>query len=391
MAALTFTVSCTPEVKLPTTQDFPPILTEPAPALPLALEQRGEIVSQSELTNLDHRISAFSHAWRATYQSVSAFTGEQTHVSGAFFVPNGPAPDGGWPVIAIAHGTTGTANGCGLSSQPDLRNHGATITDFLKSGHAVAVTDYQGLDDEGKHPFLEPRTAAFNVVDSVRALRALDPSVSPRWIAYGLSQGGQASWASAEEDKQYGDGLVLLGAVALAPAANITGLAELALRHELTKEQLPIVPMVIAGLATYDPTVVLSDYLRGEAMEKLETINGCGPDADKARAAVRAEDVGPTTQAGSDTLTRALQRIELPQRPSDVPLLVINGSKDLTVMPAWTDAAVKRSCDLDVQVEHVVIDDVGHNDLFGAPPVYRTTTDWIADRFSDKPTTPNCS
>jgi len=390
VAALALTASCSGDVEMPSTGDHAPIVTQAAPLSPQVWDQRGQLIGKSDLTDLGAGLSGFQRAWRATYGSVSAITGDQTQVSGAFFVPNDPAPDGGWPVVAIAHGTTGTTKGCAPSSESDLRGNAATVAGFLKSGYAVALTDYQGLGDDGKHPYLEPRTAAFNVIDSVRALRALEPSVSARWLAYGVSQGGQASWATAEVNRQYGDGLVLVGSVALAPAANITGFAELALHHRLTKEQLPIAPMVIAGLATYDSAIVPADYLRGTALDNLPAITGCGPDADKYRGEIQQADVGPTTQADADTLTKALQRIELPQGRSDVPLLVVNGTKDLTVLPAWTDAAVERSCALGEKVEHTVVDDLGHNDLFGAPAVSQETTAWIADRFGDLPATPNC-
>jgi hypothetical protein len=34
---------------------------------------------------------------------------------------------------------------------------------------AVAATDYQGLGAPGVHPYLDAKTAGFNVIDSVRA------------------------------------------------------------------------------------------------------------------------------------------------------------------------------------------------------------------------------
>ncbi|XGU21097.1 lipase family protein [Rhodococcus sp. 3Y1] len=72
------------------------------------------------------------------------------------------------------------------------------------------------------HPYLQPDTAAFNVIDAVRAARNVVPDTSTRWATLGLSQGGQASWAAAEEADTYGDGLEFVGAANLSPAADIS-------------------------------------------------------------------------------------------------------------------------------------------------------------------------
>ena len=87
----------------------------------------------------------------------------------------------------------------------------STVIAFLTDGYAVAMTDYQGLDDVGVHPYLEPWTAAYNVIDAVRAIRNLSADVSSNWAAYGVSQGGQAVWAANEINAEYGHALKLVG------------------------------------------------------------------------------------------------------------------------------------------------------------------------------------
>lgn len=370
------------------TADYPPIVVSPAPIASGVWQQRGEVTAQSAFTDSDSTLADVQQrALRATYRSVSAVTGRQTEVSGAFFIPKGLAPEGGWPVIALGHGTTGAVNNCGLSSVPDLRGYAPLVAGFLASGYAVAVTDYEGLGPDGAHPFLEPRTAAFNLIDSVRALREVDPSVSSRWLAYGISQGGQTSWAAAEFNSWYGRPLDLVGAVALAPAADVVGLSELAYRHELSSEQLTIAPMVIAGLARYDASIDVSQYLRGTSLRLLDVLIGCQPSAPRDRAtATTQEDVGPTTAANARTLTDALRRIALPQRPLSVPLLVLNGLEDRTILPQWVSEAVGRSCELGGTIDHREVRDAGHGDLQPGSELPQ----WIADRFAGKPAESNC-
>lgn len=373
----------------PPTADHPPIVVPPAPIAPQVWTDRGHIVSATPLTDLESTLAAVKQgASRATYFSVDATTGQQTTVSGAFFTPQGQPPRDGWPVIALAHGTTGASNGCGPSTTPDLRGDAGLVAGLLQGGYAVTVTDYEGLGSDGSHPYLEPRTAAMNLIDSVRALRGLDPAVSDRWLAYGVSQGGQASWAAAEFAAWYGDGLDLVGAVALAPAANIVGFSELAFRHQLTRAQLMIAPMVVAGLARYDSTIDASKYLRGDSLSALSSLIGCSiPDALARASLISSQDVGPTTTAEAQVLTDALRRIALPQRPASVPLLVINGLNDHLVLPQWVDAAVARSCTLGDRIQHRQIAGADHTDL----KFDDTVRSWIGDRFAGKSAPTNCS
>lgn len=368
--------------------DYPPIVVPPAPIAPTVWQQRGELVTASPIVSVDSVLSAVhQQAIRASYSSVSAVTGQQTSVSGAFFIPKGLPAAGGWPVIALAHGTTGAVNNCGLSPTPDLRGYAPLVAGFLANGYAVAVTDYEGLGPSGAHPFLEPRTAAFNLIDSVRALRALEPAVSSQWLAYGISQGGQTSWAAAELNSWYGGSLNLVGAVALSPAADVAGFSDLAFRRELSNEQLMVAPMVIVGLSRYDSSVDVSRYLRGPSLRLLDALIGCQPSVATDRAnVITPEDVGPVEADSAQTLTAALRRIALPQRPLSVPLLVLNGLKDQTILPQWVSDAVTRSCELGGTIDHREFGDAGHGDLQPGPGLLS----WIAERFAGKPAQSNC-
>ena len=45
------------------------------------------------------------------------------------------------------------------------------VLGFVKSGYAVALPDYQGLGEDGVHPYTDAKTAGLNMIDAVRALR----------------------------------------------------------------------------------------------------------------------------------------------------------------------------------------------------------------------------
>lgn len=151
--------------------------------------------------------------------------GKPIVVSGYVLVPKGEPPEGGWPVLAWAHGTTGVADICALSGVyqdgPAYSYHAAAmgaLDPWLEQGYAVVATDYQGLGTPGGHPYMNADSQLHTVVDSVRAAHHLLPdSLSANWLVLGHSQGGAAALAVAAGGQAYGSELQLQGAIAAAP------------------------------------------------------------------------------------------------------------------------------------------------------------------------------
>jgi hypothetical protein len=278
------------------------------------------------------------------------------------------------------------------------------VQSFLAEKYAVALTDYEGLGESGSHPYLEPRTAAFNTIDAARAMRGISETVSARWVAMGYSQGGQAVWAANELNSYYGNDLQLQGSVALAPATNLTGVADLVSSGWLTDEQRAQFPLGLVGVARYNPGLDADSFLHGAAEYFRTLLSRCEPPDDQestvpqfevpvARTAVvnrlrDANDVKPATPQDVVTLREALRRVALPQRPLDKPMLVIIGDDDAQVLPDWVRSTVSRSCALGAQIEYLQIPNTGHNDL--VPRVADTVNRWTADRFAGTPATSNC-
>jgi alpha-beta hydrolase superfamily lysophospholipase len=395
----------------------PPLPSAPAAApvvVPLpdisgdVWDSRGHVVHEEPYDDppLDDREWVLGEAWRAVYTSVSGVDGGVREVTGAFFVPSGTAPDNGWPVISLAHGTTGIGHNCGPSRQPDLEDYGPMVESLLADKYAVALTDYEGLGESGSHPYLEPQTAAFNTIDAVRAMREISPAVSARWIAFGYSQGGQAVWAANELNSYYGNDLQLQGSVALAPAVNLTGTADLVWSGSLTVAQRARFPMGIVGFGRYNPNLDEDVFLHGSAEAFGEQLSYCERNGSRTSTRSRdttlapipwrtvvdrlrdANDVKPDSPEEVAKLRDALRRIALPQRPLDKPMLVINGEQDAVVLEDWVQSAVSRSCALGGRIEYLPIPGAGHLDLI--PKVAQTTQRWIADRFADKAAPSNC-
>ena len=365
-----------------------PLATQPPAVGDAQLAARGALASEAALPPPGSvTAEELGAAASAVYFSTSGVSGARTEVSGTFFVPAGTPPPEGWPVVAWAHGTTGITQGCAPSMSANLWGDGGRVTSFLSFGFAVAFTDYEGLGERGEHPYLEPRTAAYNVIDSVRALRNLFPAVGTRWVAVGPSQGGQAAWAVNEVNRSYGSGLDLLGTVAMSPAVELSDLAAQATAKSLTPSQFLLLPLVIVGLSRYDPSIHVERFLRGDAVDLRESLIGCGLDLESARAQLtNAEDVGPTGVRDENDLRDALRRIALPQGPLSAPMFVVNGLNDDTVFPEWVSVAVKRSCRFGGVIQHDEVPSVGHNDLGSDELVLG----WINDRFAGSPAPSNC-
>ena len=391
---------------LPSAPDATPIVSPLPNVAGDVWDSRGHVVRQEPYVDapLDDRDSVLGEAWRAVYTSVSGVDGGVREVSGAFFVPPGPAPVNGWPVISLAHGTTGIGHNCGPSRQPDLEGYGPMIESFLADKYAVAVTDYEGLGESGSHPYLEPRTSAFNTIDAVRAMREITPAVSARWVAVGYSQGGQAAWAADELNSYYGNGLQLQGSVALAPSVNSTGAADLVRSGLLTDAQRASFPMALVGGARYNPNLDADAFLHGAADYFREQLSYCEPDDQSTGGPIGtpapvpwgtvvnrlrdANDVKPSSPQDVAALRDALRRVALPQRPLDKPMLVINGEDDAVVLPEWVRFAVSGSCALGGQIEHVQIPGTSHYDV--ETNSAQMTQRWIADRFAGTPPPSNC-
>src|SRR5215211_6878564 len=117
--------------------------------------------------------------FRILYSSTNGMDGKTpVVVSGAFFIPKGTPPVGGWPLIAWAHGTTGIADICSPSWQARSYRDVSYLNRWLEQGYAIVATDYQGLGTPGPHPYLTVRLEAYSVLDSVRAVRRASRDVA---------------------------------------------------------------------------------------------------------------------------------------------------------------------------------------------------------------------
>lgn len=352
----------------------------------------GSLKSAATIPTIDRRITAVSEtAARITYTSQSGIDGSSQLVSGTVFVPRGKPPEGGWPVVAFGHGSTGVQHDCAPSQSPTLLGTSEVVVPLLKAGYVVTVSDFQGLGLEGiYHPYLDAGTEGRNLIDSVRAARKLMPDISDRWVAFGGSQGGQAAWAANELAAGYGAGLNLLGSASLVPASDLTGLADAAAAGTLTADQGPLLQWILYALANENPQLNLDDYRRGVVAQNWAVLSSCAADTAGQRAQVAqritADDLRPSTPAATDALRGYLARMSVPQQRSSAPMLVIYGGRDELISPAWTKQALEKTCSMGSTVEYYLQPDKGHGDIDAA-----VAFDWVHQRFAGEPPLNACS
>lgn len=325
------------------------------------------------------------------YRSTSGIDGSATDVGAVVLTPAGPAPEGGWPIVTVGHGLTGVAGDCGPAENPGLTNIPARLVPLVKSGYLVVMSDYQGLSGPGTHPFLDPKTAAYNLVDAVAAARQLVPQHSNKWAALGHSQGGQAAWAALEHAKEYGKSFQFVGAVALAPAANGPEILDAALAGQLNKGQEALFPALIAGYLAKHPDGKWEDFLSGALLANHEAFTSCAQKNMAKRAEIAAQiapsDVVPATSQAQDKLRGWLEEISLPKTLGDGPLLVVQGANDELIRPEWVQASVQQGCKLGLRVQEVVRPGQGHADVEDDTAVL----DWLGARFAgDQPPPSSC-
>jgi pimeloyl-ACP methyl ester carboxylesterase len=351
----------------------------------------GALAAASTLPTVDRRLrSVSSVAARIEYTSTSGITEGRTRVSGSVFAPKGQAPKEGWPILAYGHGTTGIKTNCAPSLSPTLDGSSLIVAALVKAGYVVVIPDYQGLGVDGTyHPYLDATTVGYNMIDAVRAVRKLVPQTSTQWLALGLSQGAQASWAANELAANYAGGLQLVGSVSLSPPTDLIGFADAAAGGRLTREQRPAYQLILASLKNIHPEINLDDYRRGVVAEKWDVLSECKePEATERRSVadqITADDLRPATPEAVATIKGYLQGMGLPQGPAAAPMLVIYGGQDALTPPAWTEGALRSACGLGDIIDIQFQPDRGH-----AAIDISMTYDWIQDRFKGVPAPNSC-
>ncbi|MGW6623959.1 alpha/beta hydrolase family protein [Nocardia sp. NPDC055002] len=287
-----------------------------------------------------------ARAERLLYRSTTA--GDQpTTTSAAVYFPAGEAPQGGWPVIAWAHGTVGLGDDCAYSvaGPAAVERDWAYLGTWLQQGYAIVAADYAGLGGPGEHPYLNGIAEAHNVVDGVKAATEQYASLSNKWAVVGQSQGGGAAVFTARYATEFGGpDLDYRGAVGTGVPAYIEdvigligpGVPPIALSSHLTAYVL----YILSGLRTTYPDLNIDGLLTDTGRSWLARAQtGCiGPLGDELAAAkpsVGSMFARPLSSI-PDVHGLLARYMGLPESGFDRPLFLGQGLRDTDVVTPET-------------------------------------------------------
>ena len=317
---------------------------------------------------------------RIVYQSRNA-NGTTVPVSAFVLWPYAPrrAKDGGYAVVAWAHGTSGIVSDCAPSHIRNLWQHFLAPYLLAMQGYVVVGTDYAGLgvskDANNKtiiHEYLSAPAQAYDVIYSIEAARQAFPQLSHQWVAAGHSQGGGAVWGVAQiqvDEPTSG----YLGAVAISPVTNLS---------RETGPTAPLFPWLMSpGLAAVFPGFQPQDILTPTGQQIINTLfntNGCSGLLDV---------ILPTTPVVRDGWQQNPYWMEYQKlvgagnREIAGPLLVLQGENDPFLNFNLTEVVVNETVSQfpKSQLEFVSFPNVSHVPALQASQP--TWMHWIKQRF----------
>lgn len=328
-----------------------------------------------------------ARAWRVVYRS-SGVDGEQVVESGVIVAPVGTPPTDGWPVVAWAHPTTGITVKCAPSLGAHFDKTVPALAELVRRGFVVAATDYQGLGTGGPHPYLVGTSAAYSVLDSVRAARRITGAGS-RFVVWGHSQGGHAALWTGQMATEYAPDLDLLGVAAAAPASELAQLFE--------DDQDTPGGKAFSALALLSWSKVygldLSTVIASKAMGGTHLIgDACMTDPLGLMIDGLAIHMLPSDFLRADpTRISPWRDIIARNTPSSVvrgvPVFLAQGTADTVISPAVTRDFAQRLCRngnpvhlVEMKADHLSVATMSANQI----------VDWIAARFDGNPVERGC-
>ena len=330
-------------------------------------------------------------AYRVLYRSTDP-SNRPIVVSGVVVIPAGAAPADGRPMVAWAHPTTGVISRCAPSQARFVFQSMMGLRDMVRRGFIVVATDYPGLGTPGPHPYLVGESEARAVLDSVRAARQMpQASAGNRYAVWGHSQGGQAALFAGVLAKTYAPELQLVGVAVAAPATDLQTL----LRDDAnTDGGRNITAMTLWSWAQIFH-LPLDNVIEPGAMPAVDALsNECieSPldmfERNRSQRPLRQQFLRVDDITRVEPWRSLLLRNTPGMLPSDIPVFVAQGDADRLVLPAVTQAYVRRLCHARSKVQYWSMPGVKHG-WAGADSALPAVA-WMADRFSGVPAPDSC-
>jgi alpha-beta hydrolase superfamily lysophospholipase len=332
--------------------------------------------------------------WRILYASTD-LEGNRTAVSGLIARPAGPEPEGGFPLLAVGHPTSGIARQCApslilLEGDSEMaRLYRESLTPLLDAGYAIVMTDYQGLGAAGDPSYVIGQIEGQNILDSIRAAGMLpDLALSGDTVVTGHSQGGHAAIFAIDLVGEYAPEVAIDGVALLAPATDLGGIfADIMEAGEATQSSALVLFVLGAWSETY-PETDLDDVAteRGQRLLDVVIWQSCLIGSSLAAGLIPPDDL-----FREDALSAWPDLLEenVPEPGAwPVPVFVAHGEADMVIDHRFTTAFVEGLCAAGVAVDYRTYPGVDHFPVIAA--AQDDLLAWLAGRLMDEPARSTC-
>jgi len=342
----------------------------------------GEVIAVQEVEDAD----VDGTTLRVLYHSESV-AGADIAVSGVIIVPDGEVPADGRDVLSWAHGTTGIADECAPSLDPD----GAgieLIEPFLERDMVFVATDYEGLGTPGRHPYIAGVSEGRGTLDIVKAAINLGDrtGASERTVLWGHSQGGHAVLFANQIAPEYAPALEIVGTVAGAPPSQLPLIAA-ALRDSPFRFYLG---MVAAGWNAAYPDAELDQVLTPLGIELLDEVDeACAGELGAAWSSYEYEELITNDPNEVEPWATLLDENDPGYEVGASPVLIIHGENDEQIPVVSSALLVTRMCEVGQDVERRTYADQSHAGVIG--PSMPEMLEWIDARLAGEDVPSDCA
>lgn len=317
---------------------------------------------------------------RFIYQSES-LSGALVPVSALVLWPYSPrSQSDGFPIVAWAHGTSGTFPDCAPSHLKNLWQHFLAPYQLALQGYVVVATDYAGLGvhkhTSGQaivHEYLAAPSQANDVVYSVQAAQSAFTELSREFVVIGHSQGGGAAWAVAQ--RQASKPIAgCLGSIAISPVTTIL--------DELEPFRSLLAVGAFSGIASDDLHSKTEQVFTPEGKQRVTAVQQLGAGVASATALLLGLGMLQAEWEQDQDVREYLSLISNGGKNIGCPLLVIHGESDSRLSPVTATKAVEKTMALfpHSQLEYILLPHMTHSPAMLASQ--RTWMDWIEKRFA---------
>ncbi|KAF4549607.1 Hypothetical protein D9617_21g098280 [Elsinoe fawcettii] len=293
-----------------------------------------------------------------------------------------------YPLVGMAHGTSGQNAECAPSHIRYLWGEFSEPFTLALNGYTIVVPDYAGLGVRGvPSPYFVFPSHANDLAYAITAAQSAFPSLSKEYVIMGQSQGGGVAWGYAQ--RQFAKPLSgYLGTVAVSPFTDLQ--ANIA-ANDISQRNARVVA-IAQGIDSVLPNFTASEWITADGLgrytlgKNTSACSNAGARLFQTTAKVLKDDWFTTPSAQWYFNVSGNSR-----RPFAGPMLVLQGSIDANANVNVTRKAVAETCALlpDYSLQYIEYTGVAHvPTLFSS--MY-TWLDWIKDRFDGVAAQSGCS